>query len=191
MIQQTFRKTLELVNINFKNCLTFILVVGTSVEGAAYATVISQAAAGLACIPVIRKKLPILKITREDWHIDWAELKAHFRVALPMGFQMSIIAIGAVAVTFALNQLGTLAVAAFTTSQKIDMMCVLPLSSFGAALTTFAAQNYGAKKVERIQKGLIQCSFMSVAFGIAMGFLYFFCRSALLGVFHGQRTGRH
>ncbi|MDR2103261.1 MAG: MATE family efflux transporter, partial [Treponema sp.] len=143
-------------------------------EGAAYATIISQLLSGLFCIPVIKKKLPILRIAREDWKLSGKELWEHLRVAAPMGFQMSIIAIGSVSVTFALNRLGTVAVAAFTTSQKIDMFANMPLGSFGAAMTTYTAQNYGARRIDRIRQGVAQCALMSCSFSVFMGLIYFF-----------------
>ena len=58
------------------------------------------------------------------------------RLALPMGFQASIIAIGAILVQFALNRLGAQAVAAFSAAQKIDMVATLPMMSFGIAMAT-------------------------------------------------------
>jgi putative MATE family efflux protein len=164
----------------------FILAFHTGVEGAAYATVIAQSVSALFCIPVILKKLPILRIGREDRKIDLRELREHLRLAAPMGFQMSIIAIGVVTVTFALNRLGTAAVAAFTAAQKIDMVATMPLGSFGAAMTTYSAQNYGARKIDRIQKGVLQCSLMSCSFSLLMGTLFFFGGSHLAALFLGS-----
>jgi Na+-driven multidrug efflux pump len=162
----------------------FILVFHTGVEGAAYATVIAQLLSGLACIPVIMKKLPILRITKDDWkHVGAYEVIAHLKLALPVGFQMSIIAIGAVTVTFALNALGTTAVAAFTAGQKIDMLATMPLQSFGSAMTTYAAQNFGARKLDRIKQGVIQCAIMSGGFSLVMGVVFFFTGQHLAGIF--------
>lgn len=165
----------------------FILIFHTGVAGAAYATVIAQLLAGLLCIPVLIKKIPLLRITQEDWRgITGAELLTHIKGALPMGFQMSIIAIGIVTVQFALNQLGISAVAAYTASQKIDQFATMPMASFGAAMTTYAAQNYGARKIDRIRKGLIQCSLMSCAFSFLMGLFYFFAGHHLAALFIGR-----
>jgi putative MATE family efflux protein len=166
----------------------FILVFHTGVQGAAIATVIAQLCSAFMCIPVIWKNLPVFRLTKADWRMDAKELWTHIRIAVPMGFYMSIIAIGAVTVTFALNKLGTIAVAAFTASQKIDMLANMPLGSFGAAMSTFAAQNYGARKIDRIKKGLIQCGIMSCSFSIFMGFLYFFFGSFFSRLFLGNGT---
>ncbi|GHT93209.1 MATE family efflux transporter [Spirochaetia bacterium] len=163
----------------------FILAFRMDVEGAAIATVIAQLIAGLLCIPVIIKKLPMLALSRADWKISGAELKEHIRIALPMGFQISIIAIGAVALQFALNSQGTTAVAAFTAAGKIDQFANMPLNSFGATMAIYTAQNYGARKIDRIRSGVIQCFFMSAAFSIVMGLLFVFTGKHLAAIFLG------
>ncbi|GHU78146.1 MATE family efflux transporter [Spirochaetia bacterium] len=164
----------------------FILGFRMGVEGAAIATVIAQLIAGLLCIPVIIKKLPMLALTGADWKVSGVELKEHIRVALPMGFQMSIIAIGVVALQFALNGLGTTAVAAFTAAQKIDQFAGMPLNSFGAAMSTYTAQNYGARRIDRIRNGVIQCFLMTAVFSILIGVLFILTGTYLAAIFIGS-----
>ncbi len=93
-----------------------------------------------------------------------------------MAFQMSIIAIGAVVLQFALNGLGAVAVAAFTAAQKIDQIATQPMNSFGTTMATYAAQNYGAGKTERIRRGVLQCSLISVGVCRCDGTGEYFCR---------------
>jgi putative MATE family efflux protein len=161
----------------------FILVFRTGVEGAAYATVIAQLLSGLLCIPVILKKLPILRLSREDWRFTWSDVSRHLRMAFPMGFQMSIIAIGAIVLQFALNGLGTAAVAAFTAAQKIDMVATMPMNSFGVTMTTYTAQNYGARRIDRIRQGLIRCLIISGALSILAGIVFVFAGHKLVALF--------
>ncbi|GHV94688.1 MATE family efflux transporter [Spirochaetia bacterium] len=172
--------------INIILDLVFILVLHTGVEGAAYATVIAQLVSGLLCIPVIIKRIPILNISKEDWRVETKEIWEHIRLALPVGFQMSIIAIGTVAVSYALNKLGTASVAAFTAAAKIDQTATMVLNSFGAAMTTYSAQNYGARKIDRIRRGMIQCSFISCAYSIVMGLVFLFFGRSFSAVFLGR-----
>jgi putative MATE family efflux protein len=161
----------------------FILVFHSGVMGAGIATVIAQLVAGLACIPVIKKRFPMLALKKSDYRVDRTEILRHITVALPVGFQWSIIAIGAVAVTFALNSLGYAAVAAFTTGQKIDQLATMPLSSYGQAMTIFTAQNFGAKKYGRIKKGVTQGAVCALLFGAAMGIVFFVFGSRIAAVF--------
>jgi putative MATE family efflux protein len=168
--------------------LDYVFIMGfhTGVRGAAYATVIAQLTSGLLCLPVIMKKLPMLVARGDDWKVSRKELWEHARVALPMGFQMSIIAMGTLAVTFALNKLGTTSVAAFITGQKIDQVAGMPLGSFGVAMTTYAAQNYGARKYDRIKKGLIQCYAMSISFAFLVTVAFFIWGGNFAALFLGN-----
>jgi len=164
----------------------FILAFHMGVAGAAWATVAAQLTAGLLCLFYIKLKLPILHLTREDWRVTRWELEQHAKVALPMGFQMSIIAIGAVILQFVLNGLGAVAVAAFTAAQKIDQIASQPMNSFGMTMSTYTAQNYGAGKIERIGKGVFRCCLLSVGFSIIMGLINIFAGYQLAGLFVGS-----
>ena len=64
---------------------------------------------------------------------------AHLRMGLPMAFQSSVIAIGAIIVKVALNNLGALPVAAYAATQKIDAVAVMPMLSFGYAMAAYTA----------------------------------------------------
>lgn len=147
----------------------FILSLEMGIRGASTATVISQIVSSLLCLFFIWKKVPLLRIHKEDWAIDWAEIREHLRIGLPYGFQYSIIAIGSVAITVTLNRLGASAVAAFTAAQKVDTVAMLPLQSFGVTMSTYAAQNYGARKLNRIWYGVNQAIKLSVAYSVIIG----------------------
>ena len=104
-----------------------------------------------------------------------------------MAFQMSIIAIGALILQFALNGLGAVSVAAYTAAQKIDTIATQPMNSFGATMATYAAQNYGAGKIDRIRKGVFQCALISVSFSIVVGIVNVFAGYQLTGIFVGGK----
>lgn len=147
----------------------FILKFHTGVAGAAWATIISQMVSGLLCLIYIAKSLPALHLSRDDWNVGWRLLYEHLRVGFPMGFQSSIIAIGSMILQSTLNTLGSTAVAAYTAAQKIDQLSTQPLMSFGIAMATYTAQNYGAGDMHRIRSGVRQCSMISVLFSLAAG----------------------
>ena len=138
------------------------------VAGAAWATVLAQVVSGLLCVGYILNKQPLLRPHAKDWKLGFKDIWKPMRIGLPMGFQMSVIAVGAIILQAALNSLGPLAVAAYTAAQKIDMVAVLPMMSFGLAMATYTGQNYGARNLERIRQGVRQCCFMSVGFSITI-----------------------
>lgn len=165
--------------------LLFILGFSMGVEGAAWATVISQLVSGILCLYYMIKKLPIVRLTRAEWKADKEAWTEHMRLGLPMGFQSSIIAIGAIVLQAALNSLGAMSVAAYTASQKIDMVATMPMASFGMTMATYAAQNYGARKFERIRQGVKQCCIMSVSFSVAVGLIIILAGHKLVEIFVG------
>ena len=163
-----------------------ILVFDWGIPGAALATLASQVCGNLLCFVFILRKVPALHAHRHDWRPDLKFYWEHLRIALPMGFQSSIIAIGAVILQVALNDLGPLAVAAYAAAQKIESIAMMPMMSFGIAMSAYTAQNYGARKFERIGEGVRKCCYMSVAFAVLAGAGLIFFGPSLMHLFVGD-----
>ncbi|GMC03278.1 MATE family efflux transporter [Enterococcus thailandicus] len=157
------------VIINVILDLVFIIHFGMDVEGAGIATVIAQVASSLLCLIYIKRKIPLLQLRKKDFVFDKKEIRTHLNISLPMAFQASIIAIGAIILQSALNSLGTDVVAAQAAAGRIDQFATQPMMSFGITMATFTAQNYGAKEYGRILKGVKQCLLMSGGFSIIAG----------------------
>ena len=162
-----------------------ILVLGWGIPGAAGATVFSQGIGALLFWIYIRRRVPALHTRWADWKPDCAVLMAHLRMGLPMAFQSSVIAIGAIILQVALNNLGALPVAAYAATQKIDAVAVMPMLSFGYAMAAYTAQNYGAQKYERIRIGVRACLKMSIAFAVGIGILLIVFGTFFLELFVG------
>lgn len=172
--------------INIILDLIFVCIFHMGVAGAAWATIIAQSIAALFCLFHIKKHIPQLQLEKRHFQTVGNEWKEHLVFGLPMAFQMSIIAIGSMILQSALNSLGAISVAAYTAAQKIDSIATMPLSSFGAAISTYTAQNYGAGKIERIKKGVFQCILLSVGFSIFMGILNITAGGQMASVFVGN-----
>ena len=164
----------------------FILGFNSGVAGAGYATVISQVIASLLCIIYIWKKVPLLRIYRDDWKVTRKEISHHLRISLPMGFQSSIIAIGAMTIQTTLNSLGAVAVAATTASEKINGIATMPLQSFGITMATYTAQNFGAGQYDRIWDGVKKVTRLVVGYSLIMGVLLVSTSRQLATVFVGS-----
>lgn len=158
--------------------LLFILKFHWNIEGAAWATVVSQGISTVFCLIYMFLKFPVLRLKKEDWKVSKEFLYEHIKVGIPMGFQMSVLTIGMIAVQYVLNSLGSVAVAAFTTAVRVDQLVSQSLLALGAAVATYTAQNYGAGKLSRIRKGAhasILIAFVISAF--CMVILFFFGKS--------------
>lgn len=171
------------INIIFEPI--FILGLEWGVPGAALATVASQVAANILGLFYIRRHVPLLWPRREDWRFTRREILAHLCLGLPMGFQGSVIALGAIILQVPLNQLGPVAVAAYAAAQKADTIGVMPMMSFGMAMAAYTAQNYGARKLDRIRAGVNKCILMSGSFSLAVGAFMYFCGAAVMELFVG------
>ena len=167
--------------------LDFVLILWCSmgVAGAAVATVFSQLVSGGLCLLYMFRRFPVLRLQRRDWIPERRMLLNESRVGLPMGFQMSIIAIGAMILQIALNRLGSTAIAGFIAAQKIDQLANQPMMSFGITMATYAAQNYGAGNMRRIRAGVRRCILMSVGFSIVCGGALILAAKPMAGLFVG------
>ena len=134
--------------------IVFILYCNTGVAGAAYATLIAQAASALLCVRHIAKKYEILKISRQDIHCSVSSAKKLLNVGIPMGLQFSITAIGTMIVQAALNGLGPVYIAGFSAAGKIGNIATQPFPSLGVAMATYTGQNMGARRFDRVKKGV-------------------------------------
>ncbi|MBQ9377557.1 MAG: MATE family efflux transporter [Schwartzia sp.] len=172
-----------IINIAFEPL--FILGFGLGVPGAALATAASQVLANLICFLYIRRRVPALWVQREDWRLTRRELWEHIRIGIPMGFQTSVVALGAIILQGALNGLGPKAIAAYAAAQRVDAVAVMPLISFGMAMATYTAQNYGARRLTRIRAGVRSCVAMSVSFSILVAAFNILCGGFLMEGFVG------
>ena len=162
-----------------------IIGLGLGIPGSAGATIVALTLGNILCIFYIKKRVTYLHVRREDFAFDkdfWIE---HLRIGLPMGFQSSIIAIGAVALQIALNGLGSVAVAAFAAAHRVDGIAVMPMMSFGVAMAAYTAQNFGAKKFGRIVDGVKKCIFMSCSFSVLVAIFNIYLGAEIIELFVG------
>ena len=165
--------------------ITFVGALGMGVGGAALATVLAQLVSVLLCVVLIWRRMPLLHLKRADWRVDLRRVRESAKLGLTLGFQMSIIAIGAAMLQFGINGLGTTAVAAFTAAMRVDQVAVIPLATVGVAMTTYVAQNAGAREWLRIRKGVWQATMLSVGMSLALGLLIFLLGTELVELFVG------
>lgn len=133
--------------------LLFVLKFGLGVSGAAYATVISQAMAAICCTAFAVIKNPYFKLKAEHRRVSRAIIMKCIRIGVPIAAQNSMIALSLVALQGVVNSFGEVAVAAYTATSRIEQLIQQPFDSLGAALSTFAGQNTGANKLDRVKKG--------------------------------------
>ncbi len=165
-----------------------IIILKMGVAGAAWATVVSQGISGILCFFYMKKNYPILKMEGEEWKPDIRIMKTLCNMGIPMGLQYSITAIGSVILQTAVNSLGAAAVASVTAAGKISMLFCCPFDAMGTTMATYGGQNLGARKLDRIQKGIRDCTILGAGYAILAYVVIFFFGDtiALLFVNHSE-----
>lgn len=176
-----------IVNVTLE--LLLILKFHWGVEGAATATVFAQFVSVAISHWHITKYNDILRLSWSDFKLPAGDLKKHLLAGLPMGFQQSIIAIGAVTLATAVNTLGTDAVAANTAASKVDQISTQLLMSIGVAMATYTAQNFGAGKYDRILEGVKKSLTISISLSFVLGAIEVIFGRQLVTLFVG--AGQH
>ncbi len=169
--------------VNIALDLILIIGIGMGVEGAAIATVISQALSGILCLIYMRKKFDILKMSKDEWKWDGGYVRTLLIMGMPMGLQYSITAIGSVILQTSVNGLGSDTVAAITAAQKVSLFVVCPIDAIGSTMTTYGGQNVGAKKLNRIGQGVKAALVLGAIYSAFAYALIYFCSNALLRLF--------
>ena len=170
--------------------LMLILVFHLGVLGASLATVVSQAISGLLCLLFIALRVPILHISREEWKPRSARIRELCVYGVPMGLQYSITAIGSVILQVAVNSLGSLAVAAVTAGGKVLAFLACPFDALGSTMATYGAQNVGASRYDRLNRGLFSASAMGFAYSVLAFAVAWFLGPSLTHLFiTGESSG--
>lgn len=179
----------------FSSCLNivldyvFIVPIPMGVAGAALATVLSQLVSGLLNLFWLAKKTDFLKNCAGLRRPSGAHLGHLCKVGFPMGFEYSISALGAVVMQGAINSLGTAAVTGQTAGEKIRQMFTLPMESVGMGMATYAGQNDGAKRYDRIKEGIRAGLTIQLTYCVAAWLVIFLGKGAFTALVLGPGSG--
>ena len=154
--------------------LVFIAKFNMGVAGAAYATNIAQGFSAILCIIYSYRKFKILRLKKEDFKVEKEYFKTHLKIGIPMGLQFSITAIGIIIVQSAINIFGSTVIASYTASSKVLQLVMQPAVSFGVTIATYAGQNLGAKRFDRIKNGIKIMNKVSIVSSLIAGFVLVF-----------------
>lgn len=163
--------------INIVLDILFVIVFHMGIAGAAIATVISQGASAILVTRSLMKSYGILKLELRSIRFHGALLKSELKIGLPGGIQSFGYSISNIIIQAVINDFGTDTAAAWAAYGKLDAIFWTVCGSFGIAITTFAGQNYGARKFNRVKKSVRVCLGMALGVcGSLIVFLMVFCR---------------
>ena len=169
--------------LNIALDLVFVVVVPWGVAGAAFATSLSQWVSGLGLLAFTLAKMPQLRPSRQDVRWEKDRVLEIARFSLLTCVQQSVMNFGILMVQGLVNSFGTVVMAAFAAAVKIDSFAYMPVQDFGNAFSTFIAQNYGAKRMDRVGRGIKSAAVSSVVFALLISVLVFAFAKPLLLLF--------
>ncbi|MCU4177555.1 MATE family efflux transporter [Carboxylicivirga sp. N1Y90] len=140
--------------INILLDIIFIVVFNWGIEGVAYATVIAQAGAFISGAIYLTHKHQLISFNFRKYKFDKELFYQSVKIGLPTGFQQAFVALGIMALVRIVNNFDTDVLAAFSVASRIDALAAMPALNLASALSAFVGQNLGAKRIDRIKKGL-------------------------------------
>lgn len=163
--------------------IVFVRDLQMGIAGAAYATVIAQALAGLMCLGIIFLKFREILPKKDDWKFEIGRYRNLFTTGISMALMGCIVNVGTIVLQGAINGLGTDIVAAHTATRRVfDVMTVI-LYTVGIAMTTYAGQNMGAGEPKRVRQGVRHANLIVTGFTtLLIGFCYLFGEPLLIWV---------
>lgn len=169
--------------VNIVLDLLFVAKLGMGVNGVALATVIAQAISALLCL------LRLMRMTEHfDLNLCYLKLKRKHtskivQLGLPSGVTQAIFSMAMIVVQSLTNSFGEMFIAANVIVMRVDGFAMMPNFSFGTALTTYAGQNVGAKRYDRVEKGARQGTAIAMGVSIVLTSLILIFGKALMGIF--------
>lgn len=157
--------------------IVFIMGFHMGVEGAAIGTLIAQSCSGVFCFMKVRR-IPFVHLNKEDWKVDIRLILSQFKIGVPVAFMNSVTAIGCLLLQYFVNKLGVNYTAAYSACSRITQFLIQPSTAVGMTISTYAGQNLGAGKYDRIRQGLKAASKITLTITvIATVFLIFLPRT--------------
>lgn len=169
--------------LNIALDLWFVLGLKRGVAGAAEATVLAQYVSGVGIAVYTLARCPQLRAIHKGCRIRWACVREIAGFSVLTCVQQSVMNLGILMVQGLVNSFGATVMAAFAAAVKIDAFAYMPVQDFGNAFSTFIAQNYGAKKEDRIRAGIKSAVGAAAVFCLLISALVFLFARPLLLIF--------
>ena len=153
--------------INISLDLGFILIFNWGIAGAAIATVTAQLFSAIFCYIKIRK-IDIIEFNKEHYKLDKNFSEKLLKLGFPIASMNVIIAVGGIAIQSIVNKYGVSFIAGYTATNKLYGLLEIAALSLSYSASTFAGQNLGAKKFNRIRKGTLTCLYLALASSVVI-----------------------
>lgn len=169
--------------INIVLDLVFVGWMDMGVSGAALATIIAQIISALLAFWKLKSLTAHFDMKAKYLKLNKAHTMNVLKLGLPSGITQAIFSMAMIVVQSLTNSFGEMVIAANVIIMRVDGFAMMPNFSFGTALTTYAGQNVGAGKYDRVEKGARQGTIMAVGISAAITSLVVIFGRSLMGIF--------
>ena len=164
-------------------CIILVAYFKMGVAGSALATVMAQGLSAILCIFYVYTKIPLIRINSNEFVLDRFLVKKTVQFSWIIAVQQSVIYLGRLLVQGVVNPFGTTTIAAFNAVTRVDAFILAPVDSFMVTVSTFSAQNTGARKPKRIIEGYIKSNLILTAYNVIVSFIIFIMAEPIMGWF--------
>ena len=166
--------------------LLLVIVFHMDVAGVAIATVASQVVSMVLVLLCLFRTRGEIQLNLRECRIDWRSLREILRIGLPAGLQGSLFSVSNVLIQSSVNSFGSLVVAGNGVACNIEGFVYVAMNAQHQACMTFASQNYGAGKKDRVKRTLWCCLGVVTAIGLGMGLLIWLFGKPLMGLYNPE-----
>lgn len=163
--------------------IVFVKYMDMGVNGVAFATVIAQSISAILCLVKLFRMTDYFKLKLHHLKLRSKYVKRIFELGIPSGITQAIISLSMIIVQALTNSFGEAFIAANVMVQRVDGFAMLPAFTFGMAMTTFAGQNVGARRMERVHSGTKQGTILAVSTSAAITVILLLVGRYLMGIF--------
>jgi putative MATE family efflux protein len=175
----------SVINIIFDLLLVICFRMG--IVGVAIGTVISEAASCMMAFLFMIRSKSIYKINVKEIRLHKNLTSYLIKISVPTGMQNVVRAFANMIVQMSINHCGTAAIAGYAIYLRIDGFNWLPAMSLGVAAATFAGQNMGAKKSDRIRKGILVEVAISIIYTTCSAIVLLWFEKQILSIFTSDK----
>ena len=169
--------------LNIIGDYVFVVYFSMGVAGVALATVLAQIVSAVLCVRKLMKMSDVFDMNREMLRPQKKYVQQLIRLGLPSGVTQAIFSMSMIVVQSLTNSFGELFIAANVIVMRIDGFVMMPAFSFGSAMTTFAGQNIGAGKMERVAEGTKRGTLVAMATSTVLTVLILLFGRHLMAIF--------
>ena len=169
--------------INIVLDILFVAKFNIGVSGVALATVIAQFVSATLSLRKLMSMRDVFDLRLRELMPSVTHVKTIIKLGIPSGLTQAIMSSAMIIVQSLTNTFGEMFIAANVIVMRVDGFAMMPNLSFGNAMTTYTGQNVGAKKYDRVQKGAMQGTLISLIFSTAITLVILLFGKSLMAVF--------